>query len=167
MRITADYRFFHTEWDGDETYDRFIVYNGPSFTSQFVRQDFGLFMPPQFPFPETIIANNANGVLTFGWVCNGSETYRGWAIEIGCVSNPLSFSSMIESEKAVSIYPNPTEGSFTIKSAKVVKYAILSIEGNELFSGRLTIGDNKINTALAKGIYFVKIEGEIQKLVIQ
>lgn len=70
--------------------------------------------------------------------------------------------------KSLSIFPNPSEGVFTIEnnSGKSVKYAISDVIGKEITNGELQVGENKIAIA-QKGIYFLQIGNQVKKLMVE
>lgn len=62
----------------------------------------------------------------------------------------------------VSIYPNPSQGSFTIRvdgagQADGLRAAVIDIAGREIYSRRIHTGANLFEQGLAPGVYTVKI----------
>jgi len=54
------------------------------------------------------------------------------------------------------IYPNPTDGSFTLKSEiEHINIKIINLMGETVFETEIQKGENKVDSNLNKGIYFV------------
>lgn len=69
-------------------------------------------------------------------------------------------------ENQFKMYPNPTENDLVIHSQKATSFEIYNINGARLISGNLSVGENLIDLAsIASGIYLVKIDGRIMRLV--
>ncbi|MBF9251702.1 T9SS type A sorting domain-containing protein [Pontibacter sp. 172403-2] len=77
---------------------------------------------------------------------------------------PLSVEQV---DQDISIYPNPSEGIFTISvsnlSAHTADLRILNVIGNEILHEKLTRGEGQFAKTidlsnLAKGLYYVKLE---------
>ncbi|MHA6246398.1 T9SS type A sorting domain-containing protein [Pontibacter sp. CAU 1760] len=85
--------------------------------------------------------------------------------------NPLNLDS---SEGNVAIYPNPSNGVFTIsisnlESRKVV-LRIMNVIGNEILHETLTRTDGQLSKTVdlnryAKGLYYVKLEADGHSIV--
>ena len=73
--------------------------------------------------------------------------------------------------KDISIYPNPSQGIFTIEGYdKIIKIRIFNTFGDEIYTRELNL-PSKVNLSFySKGVYFVKIETDnktyFEKLVI-
>ena len=74
-------------------------------------------------------------------------------------------------ELNVEVYPNPTEGIFTINlgDLKDVQISILNITGQEVYSlGNVNKSQLEISlTDFSKGVYFVKVQSDNQQKVIE
>ena len=71
----------------------------------------------------------------------------------------------VEEIVKLSIYPNPTSNSITIKGEKNMNQSISIYDqmGREVFQGKLTGTETEVNlSSLSKGIYTLKIEGNYQ-----
>lgn len=68
---------------------------------------------------------------------------------------------------ATSIYPNPTSGLFTIETETETSALILNAFGKEVATLSLVKGQNEVNLSLSSGVYFVKINNNVTKLVIE
>ncbi|MCF8409374.1 MAG: T9SS type A sorting domain-containing protein [Crocinitomicaceae bacterium] len=78
--------------------------------------------------------------------------------------NALSVDS-VPDNREVSIFPNPTAHSITIKGEKSTNqsFHIYDQMGLEVFKGKLTGTETEVNlSALSKGMYTLKIEGNYQ-----
>ena len=78
--------------------------------------------------------------------------------------NPLNLES---SDEKIAIYPNPSNGVFTISAknleANTVNLSIINVIGNEIFHEELTRSDAQFSITVdlnnyAKGLYYVKLE---------
>jgi ELWxxDGT repeat protein len=91
--------------------------------------------------------------------------------------NSAAIPSSIENiggKSAIYIYPNPTQGQFTIKFAEEMIQArlkIISVKGELMHDENMYSNEVKINCILGTGIYFVLISNNginhMQKLVIE
>ncbi|WP_237586618.1 T9SS type A sorting domain-containing protein [Pontibacter russatus] len=78
--------------------------------------------------------------------------------------NPLNLES---SDEKIAIYPNPSNGVFTITAknleATTANLSIINVIGNEIFHEELTRYDAQFSVTVdlnnyAKGLYYVKLE---------
>lgn len=119
-----------------------------------------------FPLASTYnLTSSASGSTTGGFYTN---------LAVGIKENALLYND-------VSIIPNPTSGNillkYSLKKSSNVKISILNIIGEEVYINQISsesVGDHFINLdlkSLDKGIYFVKIQAELEaiteKLIIQ
>lgn len=77
--------------------------------------------------------------------------------------------NLAPNDKAVTIYPNPSTGVFTVSLANVearkVELRIMNVIGNEIFHETLTDNDGTFKKTVdlksyAKGLYYVKLEAD-------
>ena len=94
-----------------------------------------------------------NGAVGTGkpWTSNGTCTAR--------LGDATSF--------ATGIYPNPSNGEFTIVVEENATAVILNAVGKEVTTLALVKGNNNISLSLATGVYFVNINNQVTKLVIE
>ncbi len=105
--------------------------------------------------PEMIIGNLAGGISYFS---SDSIFYDTTIVNIN--------NSTVNNK--INIFPNPTEKNFTIFSNSVGLVNILDIKGKIIYSAIKKDYKLKINNAnLHKGVYIVKLNKNIQKLIIQ
>lgn len=118
----------------------------------------------------TLLPNSAN--LTSAWYWNtqfGITTYdtktnSNYVICVRGVPISLSNPEVLEESKIIKIFPNPftTKIQLTNTTGKEF-YELLDSNGKQIYSGIYI--DKKDFTALANGIYFLKIIGETTKTV--
>jgi hypothetical protein len=66
------------------------------------------------------------------------------------------------------LYPNPSEGLFTIETSVAGPVEIHNINGQLLLNSHIQVGENMLNLkTFSNGIYFLKFEGKAFKLVLQ
>ncbi len=88
---------------------------------------------------------------------------------------PLALTKYKSNIEVVKLFPNPSNGSLTLKvgsAAKNVSLEIINLVGQSVFASKMPIGTNKVDlTSLNKGIYFANINVDgvksTQKLVIE
>lgn len=66
-----------------------------------------------------------------------------------------------------SVFPNPSEGSFSIESRVSTSYQIMNASGVVVQSGVLAAGRNFVSSDLQNGIYFLRANGSVKKLVVR
>jgi hypothetical protein len=65
------------------------------------------------------------------------------------------------------IYPNPSQGSFTVTSNIAINYQMYSLEGRLLQTGSLIEGLNDIETKLGSGFYLIRAGNATKKLLLE
>jgi hypothetical protein len=85
-------------------------------------------------------------------------------------NNPILYNlctnaSEVEKAAFAPIYPNPITNGTLFFGQEVASYGIFDISGKLIQYGFET--DHVILSDLAKGMYFVKLDGKMQKLVVQ
>jgi len=105
---------------------------------------------------QPVTATNSQGALTFQFYSDGYVAQAGWEAQISCVNS----GSINQLDNVLGIYPNPTEGLFTIKSNNLnnAELYVFSLSGQEILKTNIEsdsfVVDLSKNT---KGVYFVKI----------
>jgi hypothetical protein len=122
----------------------------------------------------------ANSSIKLRWEfgsdgCNGND---GWYIDdivIYNCSQTLSINDLDFLNKNINIYPNPSEGVFTIKMKNILDfhYEIFDISG-KLITNKIDVTVNSFEINLSKyskGIYFLKLQSNkgviTKKLIIK
>ena len=77
----------------------------------------------------------------------------------------LNGSNDLKDEKIIPIYPNPATNGQVNFGREVVSYGIFNLNGQLVQHGFDTTQANISN--LAKGVYFIKLDGKVQKLIVQ
>ncbi len=112
--------------------------------------------------PGTEITNDADIYFDFNDPITTNTTIH--RIYEGFVS-VLNIEDLTQEGKSLLIFPNPTAHSITIKGEKNLNqsFQIVDQMGREVFKGKLTGTETEVNlSALSKGIYTLKIEGNYQ-----
>ena len=103
---------------------------------------------------------NIAGSVLFFVACDNQHGQELWS---SVTNNSLGMG--VEKNVNLSIYPNPTKHSITIKGEKNMNqtFSIFDQMGREVFKGKLTGTETAVNlSALSKGMYTLKIEGNYQ-----
>ena len=129
---------------------------------------------------NTILVQPADTVCTFleincklFTVLDTMRQYDSWGVlmvdnsELWCLIDSCSSVSLTQKEEfnSLSIYPNPTSHSVTIKGETNMNqpFSIFDQMGREVFKGKLTGTETEVNlSSLSKGMYTLKIEGNYQ-----
>ncbi|MEI6090717.1 MAG: exo-alpha-sialidase [bacterium] len=103
-------------------------------------------------------------MLRFVFYSNNFKELRGWFIDdLELRLRPLS----VADDVRFNIYPNPA-GKYIILVSENIngQYDIYDIYGRLMISGRLSQTETRINTdALDNGVYFVKVNGAVKKII--
>ncbi len=104
---------------------------------------------------------------------NGSTT-RCWKTDAISISVTEGNAVPIINKKSINIYPNPSNGIFTLesKSNSVSDFSILDMNGEEVFASEIQSTKQDFNIShLSKGVYIVKLNGFgnkiYKKLILQ
>lgn len=86
----------------------------------------------------------------------------------GEVSVEVRGLSIGEGTKQTKVYPNPNHGSFTIEAEEGAAFGLYNCLGQMVLSGWCDSDRTQVNAqSLDKGIYFLNINGKVEKLVIE
>ena len=94
----------------------------------------------------------------------GNGSGQPWTSQGTCTSRIGEESTIAP---ALAVYPNPSNGSFTIIAAENTSATVINTFGNNVADLSLAEGKNEVNLPLASGIYFVKFKDSVIKLVIE
>jgi Zn-dependent metalloprotease len=158
--ITLSFSSFNTELNNDGV----IVYDGANNTASVLGQFSGT------SIPSSVTSTGGSMYVEFlsdpalranGWVANYTST-----LTTGINENQVG--------QNISIYPNPSNGLFTIKSdfEGSVTYEITDILGKQIYkTDKLLKGENTIDaSSFNKGVYLIKFEYNngryVEKLII-
>jgi hypothetical protein len=115
-----------------------------------------------------------NGKVYYGGGCQSTRTM---AIgEVNCVIGAEELANNFG--RSISITPNPSDGRFRLNITKLkeqLNLEIRDIDGKLVYEDRLNVNGSMTEeldlTGLAKGVYFLKLQGEesskVEKLIIQ
>ncbi len=116
--------------------------------------------------PGTEITNDADIYFDFNDPITTNTTMH--RIYEGFVS-VLNLEELTQKGKSLLVYPNPASNSITIKGETNINqpFSIFDQMGREVFKGKLTGTETEVNlSALSKGMYTLKIEGNFKPVQI-
>lgn len=144
----------------------FFTYNGDSTQFTF-GPDIIQGEPWPFPFPSSTVVTSFNTGVT------NSEGLNKWGIAGVKVSvtyqNTLSVNHVDGfAEKGYKLYPNPASSILFVKSESGANIAVYNAVGVEVLKISNATITQEINTgALAKGVYFIKVNNSGSKFIIK
>lgn len=122
--------------------------------------------------PYVIYANP--GVVTVCLSCNSLPSNCKVCTNITVPGNYSGATSYVgieeiqENNIGVKIYPNPSNGFFTIESKNENKVTVNNVLGENIHSQNIQIGKNNLNlNNQPNGIYFIKIQNFTYKIIVQ
>ena len=114
-------------------------------------------------------------VVTFGYECTPTKSLN--TLKVRSTSNQSGNSIInvglmeLKDNNTFTVYPNPSNGEFTINlKGKVqnTKLSIVDMLGKEAFTSVITTQNSSFNIQhLSKGVYFVKVDNTVKKLVVE
>ncbi|MDC7994927.1 T9SS type A sorting domain-containing protein [Altibacter sp. HG106] len=124
----------------------------------------GTYYTDVFDGKDTVLLNDGSllGVGWSHWFNNDIDF-----VLTKLLNNPLGVAD--QEKGAISVYPNPATGIFTVSSqTNHFEYAVFDSSGRLISEGNLSEKSSKIDlTSVQNGIYFLKIENRVIKLVKQ
>jgi len=149
------------EFSLESGYDFLDIYDGTSTSAPHIGQYSGN------DSPGTITATNNEGALTFYFSSDYGVNMPGWKAIVRCIGDD----SVSEEDLAASIYPNPNNGSFTIRVNGECSYQLFNSIGQQVLSGNFTDETQIKAEGLHQGMYFLQLtDGQgtrVEKLVIE
>ena len=158
QKISINFLKFKTQPNADVL----SVYDGASINCPLI----GSFSGSELP--DSIIATNPLGALTFTFSSDMYINFFGWVATVTCIGGEAINEKDSTTAK---IYPNPCKNSFTIDSNRRANYALYDALGQCVISGK-TEGKTQIEASgLTQGIYLLHLWNEsgshVEKLVIE
>lgn len=85
--------------------------------------------------------------------------------KIDCTTNAVEDGNQAK----LSVYPNPTSSQFSIDGLnQESSFELISVLGERVLSGKVNAASNMIAVSdLKKGVYFLKIEGNVYELIVE
>ena len=150
-----------TEFSLEEDYDFLYIYDGASTNATEIGSYTGEVSPGE------VTATNSQGALTFQFSSDQGVNAPGWKAHVTCF-DPLSVG---ETQIHAMVYPNPSHGSFTVKTEGEVDYHLCNCIGQCILSGHFC-DETLIEAAhLSQGVYFLQLIGtqgnHVEKIVIE
>jgi PKD repeat protein len=137
-----------------------------------------------YPYHMYAAAGNYNICVKVYFVCGDSASYcqtdslsrvssTNQIVQISVVSNITGIKQAIETNNHVVIYPNPSNGTFTIEASNYTDNTVLTIYnsiGQLVYTTKLSQQIETISTKLAPGIYSVRLQNAqgtgVQRIII-
>ncbi len=156
-RICANFLSFTTE----AGYDYLYIYDGTNTSASLIgTYDGG-------SGPGTVISTNAQGALTFRFYADQGVNAPGWKAHIYCID----IEDVDEITQQPMVYPNPSQGSFTVKAQGEMKYQLCNGLGQCALSGHFSDETLIDASHLSQGVYFLQLINEqgihVEKIVIE
>lgn len=113
---------------------------------------------------------NDSIILRFRLVSDSVQTDEGWQIDSLCVSVGYITGIEEKSEQSFALYPNPSDGQFTIDLNDTVQSNVFirNVHGQLIFNQRAL---SKLELNLSAGLYFVTVENSsnraTEKLIVR
>ena len=156
-KIRVKFEEFNTE----EDYDFLYIYDGSSTNATLIGKYAG------YDSPGEVTASNSQGTLTFRFRSDRGVNEAGWVAHVSCY-DPQSVN---ETQDHLVVYPNPNQGSFTIKAQGEVRYQLCNGLGQRILAGRFCDETQIDAEPLSQGVYFLQLIGEqgihVEKIVIE
>ena len=156
-KIRVEFLVFNTE----EGYDFLYIYDGSSTNATLIGKYDGI------NSPGTVTASNSQGALTFRFHSDRGINDLGWEAHVSCYDSQ----SVNEAEERPLIYPNPNQGSFSIKAQGEMEYQLCNSLGQRVLSGHFSDETQIDAKQLSQGIYFLQLTGEqgihVEKIVVE
>jgi len=150
-----------SEFSLEADYDFLYIYDGTSTNATEIGSYTG------GTGPEEVTATNSQGALTFQFTSDQAVNAAGWKAHVTCF-DPLSVD---ETQIHAMVYPNPSQGSFTVKTEGEMEYHLCNSIGQRILSGHFC--DETLIEAkhLSQGVYFLQLIGtqgnHVEKIVIE
>jgi PKD repeat protein len=150
-----------SEFALEEDYDFLYIYDGTSTNATLIGSYTGSTSPGE------VTATNSQGALTFQFSSDQAVNASGWKAHVTCF-DPLSVD---EAQIHAMVYPNPSQGSFTVKAEGETKYHLCNSIGQRILSGHFCDETRIEAKHLSEGVYFLQLVGEqgihVEKIVIE
>lgn len=149
QKLMASFTSFELEFD----YDYLYIYDGPDTTyPEFLAGGY-----TGTNSPGNIVSTAADGSLTFRFYSDQYVTAPGWIATISCVQSlGVAGNDFID----YSYYPNPTNGSVSIKSKDAIQeVAVYNVQGQLLLQQKGNELTAEVDLSIfSKGTYFFKLK---------
>ena len=150
-----------SEFALEADYDFLYIYDGTSTNATLIGSYTGGTSPGE------VTATNSQGALTFRFSSDQAVSAPGWKARVTCF-DPLSVD---EPQSCTMVYPNPSQGSFTIKAQGETAYQLHNSLGQCVVSGHFCDETQIDARHLSQGVYLLQLVGEqgnhVEKIVIE
>ena len=150
-----------SEFALEADYDFLYIYDGTSTNATLIGSYTGGTSPGE------VTATNSQGALTFQFSSDQAVNASGWKAHVTCF-DPLSVD---ETQIHAMVYPNPSQGSFTVKAEGETEYHLCNSIGQRILSGHFCDETRIEAKHLSEGVYFLQLIGtqgnHVEKIVIE
>ena len=159
MKLSVNFLKFNTQPQSDVL----SIYDGATTAAPLI----GAFSGSELP--DSIMATNAEGALTFTFTSDARNNYYGWLATLTCIGGE----AVDENETAYfRVYPNPTKNTFCIDASTEFAYRLYNSLGQMVAKGSGGVGTSQITVeGLTQGVYFLTITNGggvlVEKIVIR
>lgn len=103
-------------------------------------------------------SNTATGLSVGSYTCMITDSLGNCSEKVVTIGTCTGLNEL-SNNTAISIYPNPTSGTFMIHSAARSEIQIFNALGSIIYSGKIEEGNNTINlNQHANGIYYIRVK---------
>lgn len=137
-----------SSFDTEEGYDSLTIYNGSSTAATVIGSYQGT------NGPGTVTSTSPDGCLTFVFHSDDIINRPGWLAQINCY---FSLGLTQDEQELVSVYPNPSNGKFTVKNlgGENLSYKVLDMQGRAL---EIPVAQNMVDLSrYENGVYFLVV----------
>ncbi|HLV50070.1 MAG TPA: BspA family leucine-rich repeat surface protein, partial [Erysipelothrix sp.] len=111
----------------------------------------------------------ANSILSLGamgWTFPGLSTMP--CDDVVATSGNIDDLVEVNSDLTMTLYPNPTDGVFTLSTETGTSYMVLDIYGRTILNGQVINTKAVVDlTSYPRGIYYVKVGEKVERIVVK
>jgi spore coat protein CotH len=110
--------------------------------------------------------------VSYGRFPNGTGNFESMSPTFGAVNTEtLGVTTLTRDDSGMRIYPNPVSSSFTIDlsqaSEKSARVSIYNMQGAEMYAGEVNVSKEIETATWSPGVYFVRMNTTVSKLIVR